>query len=166
MVCQSRNVAQAKIRGVEFKAGVDLGALANGWDGWSLRAAAAWSRGEDEASGEPLESVDPLTGSLGIAWRGEAWGVELAGRFVGRRDRLPTPPDGTTYHESPGHAVLDLYTHWDFAPGARLDVGVSNLADRRYWGAGALPLVSGQSLTLDRYTAAGRNVAVKLSVEW
>nr|WP_318240538.1 hypothetical protein [Luteimonas colneyensis] len=62
--------------------------------------------------------------------------------------------------------MLDLYTHWDFAPGARLDVGVSNLADRTYWGAGALPLVSGQSLTLDRYTAAGRNVAVKLSVEW
>ncbi len=118
MVYQSRNVAQAKIRGVEFKAGVDLGALANGLDGWSLRAAAAWSRGEGEASGEPPESVDPLTGSLGIAWRGEAWGVELAGRFVGRRDRLPTPPDGTTYHESPGHAVLDLYTHWDFAPGA------------------------------------------------
>ena len=166
MVFQSRNVSEAKIRGVEFKGGVELGALFPGWQGWSLRAAAAWSRGEDETSGQPLESVDPLTASLGVAWRGEAWGAELAGRFVGRRDRLPEAPAGADYFESPGHAVLDLYAHWSFAPGARLDVGVFNLADRKYWGAGALPLVSGSSATVDRYSASGRNLAVNFAVEW
>lgn len=168
MVFQSRNVSEATIRGAEFRAGVDFGALAPAWDGWSLRAAAAWSRGEDEASGQPLESVDPLTASLGLAWRGEAWGTELAGRFVGRRDRLPDPPDGAGYRyfESPGHAVLDLYAHWEFAPGARLDLGVRNLADRRYWSAGTLPLVSDQSGTIDRYSAAGRSYAVNFAVSW
>ncbi|WP_243708028.1 TonB-dependent hemoglobin/transferrin/lactoferrin family receptor [Luteimonas arsenica] len=166
MVFQSRNVSEAEIHGVEFKAGVDFGQLSPAWDGWSLRAAAAWSRGEDETSGQPLESVDPLTASLGLAWRGERWGAELAGRFAGRRDRLPEAPEGSTYFESPGYAVLDLYAHWNFAPGARFDVGVFNLADRKYWNAGALPLVSGGSATIDRYSAAGRNFAVNFSVEW
>ena len=52
------------------------------------------------------------------------------------------------------------------APGARFDVGVFNLADRKYWNAGALPLVSGSSATIDRYSAAGRNFAVNFSVAW
>src|SRR5690606_27448678 len=161
-----RNVAEAEIRGVEAKAGLDLGALARDWNGWSLRAAAAWSRGEDVATGAPLESVDPPTASLGLAWESEAVGAELAARVVGRRDRLPEAPEGSAWFESPGHAVLDLFAHWNLAPGVRLDVGVRNLADRRCWSSGALPLVSGNSGTLDRYTAAGRSYAVNFAVEW
>ena len=166
MVFQSRNVSEATIHGVELKAGVDLGRLSPAWDGWSLRGAAAWSRGEDETDDQPLESVDPPTASLGIAWSGERWGGELAGRFVGRRDRLPEAADGGEYFESPGRAVFDLYARWNVAPGAKLNLGVFNLTDRKYWGAGALPLVSGSSATIDRYSAPGRNFAVNLAVEW
>lgn len=166
MVYQSRNVSEAEIHGVEFKGGIDLGALADGWQGWRLRAAAAWSRGEDDESGEPLESVDPLTATFGLAYGNDRWGAELAGRFVGRRDRLPAPAEGTTWFESPGHAVLDLYAHWEVAPGATLNAGVFNLSDRKYWDAGALPLASSGSATLDRYTAPGRNLALNFAVEW
>ena len=166
MVFQSRNVAEATIHGVEFKGGIDLGALADSWQGWSLRAAAAWSRGEDGGSGEPLESVDPLTATLGLAYGAGRWGAELAGRFVGRRDRLPTPQEGTTYFESPGYGALDLYAHWEFAPGATVNAGVFNLADRKYWEAGALPLASAGSAVLDRYTAPGRHLALNFAVEW
>ncbi len=166
MIYQSRNVADARIEGVEFKGGVDLGALSEGMAGWSLRAAAAWSRGDDRTAGEPLESVDPLTATLGLAWSGEGWGAELAGRFAGRRDRLPPAPAGAAYFQSPGYAVLDLYAHWSFAPGAKINIGVSNLADRKYWPAGSVPLVAGTSATIDRYTAAGRNVAASISLAW
>ena len=166
MLYQSRNVSSTRIEGIELKAGVELAALASRLEGWSLRGAAAWSHGEDRDSGEPLESVDPLTAALGVAWDGAAWGAELAGRFVGRRNRLPTAPAGTGYFASPGHAVLDLYAHWRFAPGARVNLGLFNLADRKYWSAGSVPLVGDSSATLDRYTAPGRNVAASLSLEW
>lgn len=166
MVYQSRNVAKAQIHGVELKAGVDLGALSPAWDGWSLRGAAAWSRGQDRTANEPLENIDPFTAALGLAWRGESWGAELAGRFVGRRDHLPEAPEGTEYFKSPGHGVVDLYAHWDFAPGATLNAGLFNLTDRKYWDAGTLPMVSGQSATLDRYTAPGRSLSMNLAVQW
>ncbi|MCD9027502.1 TonB-dependent hemoglobin/transferrin/lactoferrin family receptor [Luteimonas sp. BDR2-5] len=167
MVYQSQNVADARIRGAELKAGVHFGAIDARLDGWSLRGAAAWSEGEDRTTGDALASVDPLTATLGLAYDNDGWGAELAGRFVGRRDRLPPPPTGIdSYYESPGYGVLDFYAHWSFAPGTRVNVGVFNLADRRYWPAGSVPLVSENSLTLDRYTASGRNVAVSLSVEF
>lgn len=166
MVYQSRNVADARIYGVELQGGVDFGALSEAMAGWSLRGAAAWSRGDDRTSDEPLESVDPLTATLGLAYGSDSWGAELAGRFVGRRDRMPTPPEGITYFESPGYAVLDLYAHWTFAPGARVNVGLFNLTDKTYWPSGSVPLVSGNSATVDRYTAPGRNLAASLSIDW
>lgn len=166
MVFQSQNIAEARIRGVEFKGGVYLDALTPALAGWSLRGAAAWSRGEDRTRGEALASVDPLTATLGIGFDRDVWGAELVGRFVGRRDRLPTPPAGSAYFESPGHALLDLYAHWSFAPGTRVNAGVFNLADRKVWQAGLVPVIAANSATLDRYTAPGRNVAVSLSVDF
>ncbi|MCD9005020.1 TonB-dependent hemoglobin/transferrin/lactoferrin family receptor [Luteimonas sp. XNQY3] len=166
MVYQSQNVDDARIHGVEFKGGLYFDTFAPALEGWSLQGAAAWSRGEDRTTGDALSSVDPLTASLGVAFERDTWGAELVGRFAGRRDRLPTAPAGTAYFESPGHAVLDLYAHWTFAPGTRLNAGVFNLADRKVWQAGLVPLIAASSATLDRYTAPGRNVAVSLSVDF
>ncbi|KAG0951608.1 hypothetical protein G6F31_013653 [Rhizopus arrhizus] len=58
----------------------------------------------------------------------ETWGVELAGTFVKRKDRLAS----TTAYRPAGYGVTDLMAHWNFAPGATFNVGVFNLADKRY----------------------------------
>lgn len=162
MVYQSQNVADAQIHGVELKAGADLGAWSRALDGWSLRGAAAWSRGQNRTDDVPLDSVDPLTATLGIAYDAEAWGAELAGRFVDRKDRV----SADTYYRQPGYGVVDLYAHWNFAPGARVNVGVLNLADRTYIDAGDIALVSAASTTLERYTSPGRTLSASLSVSW
>ena len=167
VVFQSQNVSEATIYGVELKFGMQLGALAEAMDGWSLRGAAAWSRGDNETLDVPLASVDPATAALGVGYDRDAWGMELAGRFVARRDRLPPPPPNTpAYHETGGYAVFDAYAHWNFAPGARIDLGLLNLADRKYGYAGDVPLVGSTSATLDRFTAPGRSVAVSVAVAW
>ena len=166
MVYQSQNVADARIHGVEVKAGIELGALADAMAGWSLRGAAAWSRGEDRTADEPLESVDPLTATLGLAYAGERWGVELAGRFAARRERMPSALVGTAYFQSPGYGVFDLFAHWNIGSRVKLNLGVSNLTDRKYWAAGDIPLVSSASATLDRYSAPGRSVAASVSFGW
>ena len=162
MVYQSQNVAEAQIHGVELKAGADLGAWSHALDGWSLRGAAAWSRGKNRTDDVPLDSVDPLTATLGIAYDAEVWGAELAGRFVDRKDRV----SADTYYRQPGYGVLDLYAHWNFAPGAKVNVGVLNLADKTYIDAGDIALVSAASTTLDRYTSPGRTLSASLSVSW
>ncbi|KAF1711306.1 sugar transporter [Pseudoxanthomonas kalamensis DSM 18571] len=161
-VYQSQNVAEAEIHGVELKAGVDFGALSAAWDGWSLRGAAAWSRGENRTDDVPLDSVDPFTATVGIAFDRERWGSELAVRHAGRKDRVSDP----TLFQADAYTVLDLFAHFDFAPGASVNLGVFNLTDRKYWASGDVPLTAAGSSVLDRYTSPGRNLSASLTLAW
>lgn len=161
-VFQSQNVADARIRGAEWKGGIDLGRLAPRLAGWSLRGAAAWSHGQDRTDDRPLDGVDPLRGSLGVAYARDDWGVELAGAFAGRKRRVS---DGSLYRPA-GYGIWDLLAHWRFAPGVRADIGVFNLGDKRYTDWADVPGVAATSATLDRYTRPGRTLAVNLSFDW
>lgn len=161
-VFQSQNVADARIRGAELKAGVDIGALDARFAGWSLRGSAAYAHGQDRTDDRPLDSVDPLRGSLGLAYARGPWGVELAGTFAERNRRVS---DASLYRPG-GYGVLDLFAHWRFAPGARVNVGVFNLGDRRYTDWADVPGVAATSATLDRYTRPGRALSLSLAFEW
>ncbi|MCC4598850.1 TonB-dependent hemoglobin/transferrin/lactoferrin family receptor [Xanthomonas melonis] len=162
MVFQSRNVDDVVIKGAEARAGIDLGVLV-GWQGWSLNSAVAYSEGDNLTDNMPLNSVDPLRGTLGMAFDGQGWGAELIGTFVARKRR----PQLDTYYTPAGYATLDLMGHWEFAPGAKLTAGVFNLADRRYVDWNALPNGTlASSTVVDRFTAAGRTASVSLAVNW
>ncbi|GGA67802.1 sugar transporter [Arenimonas soli] len=166
IVFQSQNVDQARIRGAELKAGLDLGALADRLHGWRAHAAMSWQRGDDRVADEPLRSVDPARAVLGIGYEADAWGVELVGSFAQRKDRLAELSPGQPAFAPPGYGVLDLLVHWDFAPGATFNLGVFNLGDRKVWDWADVPGVAADSAVLDRYTRPGRHVALSLQVQW
>lgn len=162
MLYQSQNVSRATISGAEAKADLQLGRLSTALDGWRLHGAAAWSRGDNDTEDLPLDGVDPLTAALGVAWDGHSWGIEVSGRAVQRKRRVSDP---NLVHNS-GYAVWDAYGWWQLADGLRLDLGVRNLADKRYREAGDLPLLLADSAALDRFTAPGRHLLTTLSVQW
>ena len=162
VIFQSRNVAEAEIHGVELQAGVELGGWSQALQGWSLRGAASWQRGQDLTADQSLNSVDPARVSIGLAYDAQDWGVSLHGRFAAGKTRLANPGD----FAAPGYGVADLLAHWDFAPGATVNAGVFNLADRTYWDWADVPGVAADSAVLDRYTRPGRNVGISLAVSW
>ncbi len=161
-VFQSRNVADARIRGVELKAGVNFGSFSDALTGWSLRGAVAYAHGQDRSADRPLDTVDPLRGSLGLAFARERWGAELAGSFAERKRRV----SAAGLYQPAGYGVLDLLAHWWFAPGARVNLGVFNLGDKRYTDWADVPGVAATSATLDRYTRAGRSLSLSIAVDW
>lgn len=163
LVFQSQNIADARIYGAELKAGVDFGQLNQVLAGWSLRGAMAWSHGQNRTENVPLDSVDPLRGSLGLLYDRDDWGVELAGTFAQRKSRVAA----VDAYRPAGYGVLDLMGHWEFAPGARFNVGVFNLADRNYidWSGITSTLAAG-STVIDRFSNPGRTVSASLSVSW
>lgn len=161
-VFQSQNVADARIRGAELKAGVDFGAIREGLRGWSLRGAAAYAQGDDRSEDRPLDTIDPLRGSLGLACERTNWGAELAGSFAERKRRV----SADTLYQPAGYGVLDLLAHWRFAPGARVNLGVFNLGDKRYTDWADVPGVAATSATLDRYTRPGRSLSLSVAVDW
>lgn len=163
IVFQSQNVADAEIYGAELKAGVDFGELNSALAGWSVHSSVAWSRGQNKTEDTPLASIDPLRGTLGLAFDRDQWGVELVGSFARRKDRLAS---ATTFAPA-GYAVLDLMGHWEFAPGATVNLGVFNLGDRKYIDySGITTALATNSTVIDRYTNPGRNISASLSVSW
>ena len=167
-VFQSRNVADADIYGAELKAGVEFGQLSSALEGWSLNGSVAWAHGQNKTEDVPLSSIDPLRGTVGLAFDRDSWGVELVGTFARRKDRLPPAAVANTTPFAPaGYGVLDLMAHWDFAPGAKINVGVFNLGDRRYIDYSGITssLVSTSSVA-DRFTNPGRTVSASLAVSW
>ncbi|WP_313494761.1 TonB-dependent hemoglobin/transferrin/lactoferrin family receptor [Stenotrophomonas sp.] len=163
MVFQSQNIADARIYGAELKAGVDFGELSDALKGWGLRSAVAWAHGQNRTADTPLDSVDPLRGTVGLMYDRDAWGVELAGSFARRKDRVAA----ATAYRPAGYGVLDLMVHWDFAPGAKFNVGVFNLADRNYidWSS-ITSTLAGNSSVIDRFSNPGRTVSASVSVSW
>ncbi|WP_312914035.1 TonB-dependent hemoglobin/transferrin/lactoferrin family receptor [Stenotrophomonas sp.] len=163
MVFQSQNIADARIYGSELKAGVDFGELAQALDGWGLRGAVAWSHGQNRTEDVPLDSVDPLRATVGLLYDREHWGVELAGTFARRKDRVAS----ADVYRPAGYGVLDLMAHWEFTPGSRFNLGVFNLTDRNYieWSGITSTLAAGSSV-VDRFSSPGRTVSASVSVSW
>jgi hemoglobin/transferrin/lactoferrin receptor protein len=158
---QSINLSRVKIHGAEARYGINLGALAEALDGWSVKGSLATARGNDDTAHQPLVSVDPARAVLGLAYDRETWGAELVGSFVERKDRLPaaTEDNPTVLFEAPGYATLDFYSHWQVLPQLELYGALVNLTDRHYWNwgiVGGLP----QSATIDRYSSPGRSIRV------
>lgn len=160
---QSINLNRVRIRGVEARYGLRLGALADALDGWTLKGSLARSRGEDETADQPLVSVDPARAVVGLAYDSERWGAELVASFVERKDRLPAPAEENpiVLFAAPGYATLDVYSHWQVHPRIELFGALTNLTDRRHWEWGTVGGFA-QSAAIDRYSAPGRAARVGL----
>ncbi len=166
LVFQSQNVSEARIQGAEIKAGLDLAAYSPTLEGWTARMALSWQRGDDLTADVPLNSIDPARAVLGVGYEADRWGVEVVGNFARRKDRLAELSPGQPAFAPPGYAMFDLLAHWKFTPGATVNLGVFNLADKKAWDWADVPGIGANSTVLDRYTRPGRHVGLSLAVNW
>ena len=130
-VFQSINRARARIRGAEADLRWSLDRSPA--DAWTLRAALAWSEGEDTRLNRPLNSIDPAELVLGLRYAPVMadWGAEWISTATQRMDQIDHT--AMTLFEAPGHAVHDLLLWWTPRDDLRLQFGVFNLSNRRYW---------------------------------
>ncbi len=167
LVFQSVNRDRARIRGIE---GDLLWHLP--WTdpalpgGWQLRGAVAWSRGDDTRRDQPLNSVDPPRATLGLRYEPGSgrWGVEGAMVAVRGQDRIDHSVD--QWFEPPGYARFDLYAWAEPWPGVRINAGLLNLADRRYWTWSAVRGLPADEDNIGFHTRPGRSAAVNVSFDW
>jgi hemoglobin/transferrin/lactoferrin receptor protein len=159
-VFQSQNIAEARIRGIELRSGLDLGALADRLDGWALNLTAAYAEGDDLVSDVPLNSVDPLKGVLGIAYSpaGDSWGVELAATAVERKSRIDE--SAGPQFVPPGYVTLDLLGHVNLGDNIKVNAGIFNITDKKYWQWSDVRSLTSVEPVIDRYSQPGINGAV------
>ncbi|MEL7298212.1 MAG: TonB-dependent receptor, partial [Pseudomonadota bacterium] len=84
---QSVNVDQVTIEGAEVTTRWTPAALPTGW---AFNLSAAYARGEDELTGQPINSVAPLNAVIGADYTapGDRWRVSTIARAAAQQDRL------------------------------------------------------------------------------
>ena len=170
---QSQNIAHASIRGVEVKGRLNLdsfGAL----PGLYTQGSIAYARGRNDDSGEPLNSINPLTGVFGLGYDQDNFGGLLSWTLVKEKTRIDESslniPDGTTSQfATPGFGILNLTGYYKVSDDLTINAGLYNLTDKKYWlwdDVRGYDSVGEASVTspanLDRLTQPGRNFSVNL----
>ncbi len=111
-----------------------------------------------------------------------AWGVNMTGTFVAGKQAQATNREsytnaGTDIADSsieqfrvPGYALFDLSGYWQINKNARLNVGIYNLTDKRYWDYASSrslqPSVAKDQRDIQLLTNPGRTYAVSLNVNF
>lgn len=172
-VFQSRNITRASIKGLELKGRLALdsfGAPA----GLYTQGSATYLHGQNNDSGQPINSINPLTGVIGLGYDQPDYGGMLSWTLVKKKDRVDSKsfhqPDGSSAQfKTPGFGVVDLSGYYKVTDDVTVSAGLYNLADKKYWqwedvrgydGTGEAAATA--PANLDRLTGPGRNFSVNL----
>jgi len=170
---QSANIKHATIKGAEIKGRLNLDAF-GAPQGLYTQGSVAYAYGRNNDNGEPLNSVNPLTGVFGLGYDRDNYGGLLSWTLVKRKDRVDDSnfksPDGvSSQFKTPGFGVLDMSAYYKVSDDVTFSGGVYNLTDKKYWlwddvrGYDSVGEASvTQPANLDRLTQPGRNFAVNL----
>ncbi|WP_219095475.1 TonB-dependent receptor [Pseudomonas sp. UMAB-40] len=170
---QSNNIAHATIKGVELKGRLNLDSF-GAPTGLYTQGSVAYLYGRNDDNGQPLNSINPLTGVFGLGYDQDNYGALLSWTLVKRKTRVDSTsfktPDGTsTQFKTPGYGVLDLAGFYKVTDDVTVNAGLYNLTNKKYWqwddvrGYDSVGEASvTQPANLDRLTQPGRNFAINL----
>lgn len=159
---QSQNIRDTEIRGIEF-----------GWEqrfGTSERygvdASAYYARGDNNETGQPLNSVGPAQGVVGFTWFSldERRQLRLKGTFTDAFDRRDESA-GEVFKPA-GYAVFDLFLTQKLGNNAIVRAGLHNLTDRTYWNWSDVRGLTPTDPIIPFLAQAGRSASLSLNVAW
>ena len=164
MIIQKHNIAKARIKGIEFRGQLFLDEAIGAPAGTSLRTSIAWADGENKEDNQPLDSVAPLKGVIGLGYDdpAEVWGSEAILTLVQEKQQSDISDDND--YASPGYGIVDLTAYYKPVEDLTLRAGLFNLTDKKYWVWEDVRGIASNNAGLDRYTQPGRNVSV--SAKW
>jgi len=159
---QSQNIGETEIEGLEAGWGTRFGNNeAFGFDG-----SAYYARGDNLDSGQPLNSVGPAQGVLGLSWfsHDESRQLRLKGTFTDAFDRRDES-SGEVFKPA-GQAVFDFFVTQRLGNRAIVRAGLHNLTDRTYWNWSDVRGVKPNDPILPFLAQAGRSASLSLNVVW
>ncbi len=159
---QSQNVEDTTIEGLEASWTTRFGDL----EQFGLDGSAYYARGDNNDTGQPINSVGPPQGVIGLSWfsRDESRQLRLKGTFTDSYDRLDES-SGELFKPA-GHAVFDLYLTQKLGNNAIVRAGLHNLTDRTYWNWSDIRGLAPTDPILPYLAQAGRSASVSLNVVW
>lgn len=149
---QAENRDKAFIYGGEISAKFNFGTWFEQVDGLSATLAYGYTEGKAKSSymGDKyidLDSVAPMKAIAGVSWDDPAkrYGTALTATFVKGKRATATSRESytntgssigdssTEYMRVPGYGLLDWTAYWQVAKHVKINGGVYNITDRKYW---------------------------------
>ncbi|MBX3598367.1 MAG: TonB-dependent hemoglobin/transferrin/lactoferrin family receptor [Rhizobiaceae bacterium] len=145
MIFSSQNLARVQIYGAEVRG---YKRFNSNWKAWG---SFAYSHGKNTETDEYINSIPPLRAILGLGYEQETWGIDVSTTLAAARDKV----SGTGF-AAPGYGIVDVTGYWEpeQVKGLRVQAGVYNLFNKKYWNA--LDVPDGTSPDVyDRYSEPG-----------
>lgn len=162
------NLDQVRIYGIEAKGSW---AFARGWRAFG---SLAWSAGQNQQTNQSLNSIAPLTAIAGLAYSQEQWGVQAQVTATAAKNNVTYPETNAQVKyadfKAPGFGVADLSVYWtpEQVKGLRLQAGLYNVFNQKYWNSSSVPTAGAVAIPrgVDLYTSPGRNVQLTMSYQY
>lgn len=131
---------------------------------WTVKGALAYAQGEDSDTKKPLDSVDPLTGTLAVAFApDENWRLEGRMRAAAGKTRVS---DDATVFKPGGWTTFDAFATYEMKPRFTVNAGVFNIFDKSYFSAQDVAGLLASNPLLETYRATGRTFAINATVRF
>jgi len=131
-----------------------------------LEGSAFYARGDNEGTGNPVNSVGPAQAVIGFSWfsADETRELRLKSTLADAYDRVDESA-GELFKPS-GYAVFDLYFTQKLGVNLIVRAGLQNLTDRTYWNWTDVRGLAPGDPILPYLAQAGRNASVSLNLVW
>nr|WP_326530376.1 TonB-dependent hemoglobin/transferrin/lactoferrin family receptor [Rhodoferax sp.] len=169
---QTVNIDKATISGFEIRGNYDWGQFANGR--LSSPFGYGFTRGTNDATGLPLNYIEPAKLAFGLKYETSNWDVRLDAVFQDEKklqdlDSAYIPKSLTQLQFLvPASTTLNLSGQWRIRKDIRMNLAINNLTDRKYWNwSDVQGLASNASpVVVDAYTQPGRHASASLVVDF
>ena len=162
----TKNLNRVQIKGAEFKGSLNLSQLAGGAsDSWTLNTAIAYAEGKDLQKNQPVDSVAPLSAVVGLDYDAPSaiWGGKLNLTLNRGKDKADIT-SSNQWLATKSYHVVDLTAYYKPSETITLNAGVFNLLDEEYRKWSDVRNLSNKSTSLERYSRAGRNFGVDVTL--
>ncbi len=162
---QSQNLNSVRIYGAELKSTVPFGFASDKLAGFVWQSAIGYARGNNRETGQPLDTIDPLRIVSGVNYQPTAgrWQAGLAVTWVDSKNKIDP---ATSQFLPDSYTVVDLFGEIRLGEHMRLNAGLYNLTDEKYWEWADVRGRPANDAAIDRYTRPGRNLSASLKVEF
>lgn len=147
------NIARVQIYGAELRGEWNF---AENWRTWGSVAGAVGRNRDDDTY---INSIPALRAILGVGYATEHWGADVSTTLAAGRDKVSAGG-----FQAPGYGLVDatLWLQPEQIKGLRIQAGVFNILDRKYWNAVNVP-DSTAATAVDRFTEPGRTYKLAIS---
>ena len=172
---QTVNIDKATISGFEIQGNFLFGKVADGT--LSFPFSYGTTHGSNDTTGRPLSYIDPAKLVAGVEYKTTGWDIGLnvihrMEKNVGELDGAYIPKSTTQLQFlAPATTTLDLQSQWRLHKNTRLNFGITNLTDQKYWNWSDVQGVASNPTApllpvVDAYCQPGRHINLSLVADF